>query len=65
MSNQLAKKKAAKRGRPTTGEDKMEVGMTLRVPKELREQARAKSHRTGISVSFVVRKRLEEWVADE
>jgi len=69
MAKQTAKKQTTKqttkRGRPTTGEVKMGVGMTLRVPKELRDAATAKSKRTGVAVSFVVRKSLEEWVASD
>ncbi len=64
MAKQAANK-TSKRGRPTTGEEKMGVGLMIRVPKELRDEARAKSHRTGIAVSFVLRKRLEEWVASD
>jgi predicted DNA-binding protein len=41
----------------------MDVNLSLRMPRELRDAAMARSKRTGVSVAFVVRKRLEEWVA--
>ncbi len=65
MAKQTATKQTTKRGRPTTGNEKMGVGMTLRVPKELRDAATAKSKRTGVAMSFVVRKCLEEWVVSD
>ena len=49
--------KAKKRVRPT----QMPVVLT----KELHEKVIDKSKRTGVSVSFFVRKALEEWVNDK
>jgi hypothetical protein len=43
----------------------MDVSLTVKLPSKLRDKARDKSEKTGISLSFIVRKGLEEWVTDE
>ena len=40
----------------------MNVALSVKLPRELRDKAAAKSEETGISISFVVRKALEDWV---
>lgn len=36
--------------------------ITVKVPKSLYNEARKRSDRTGVSVSFVVRKALSDWL---
>jgi LDH2 family malate/lactate/ureidoglycolate dehydrogenase len=65
MIKQTAKKKASKVGRPLKGDSPMDATVTIKVPGELRDAATEKSKRTGVSVAFVLRSRLEQWVADD
>jgi LDH2 family malate/lactate/ureidoglycolate dehydrogenase len=65
MIKQAAKKKASKVGRPLKGEKAMDATVTIKVPGALRDAATERSKRTGIGVAFVLRKRLEEWVASD
>lgn len=37
--------------------------ISFRLPEDLLEKVRQKSEETGVPMSFVVRKALEEWVA--
>lgn len=39
--------------------------LSVRLPKELYEKAKAKSKRTGVTLAFVVRKALENWIEPE
>jgi hypothetical protein len=65
MVKKMAKKKASKVGRPLKGAAPMDATVTIKVPRELRDAATEKTKRTGIGVAFVLRKRLEEWVASD
>ena len=38
------------------------VTISIKVPKSLYDEARRRSDRTGVSVSFVVRKGLRDWL---
>jgi predicted DNA-binding protein len=49
----------------TTTEKEMDVSLTVKLPSKLRDKAREKSEKTGVSLSFVVRKAIEEWVTDD
>ncbi len=49
----------------TTTEKEMDVSLTVKLPSKLRDKAREKSEKTGVSLSFVVRKAIEDWVASE
>ncbi len=40
----------------------MDKSISVKVPIELLEKARKKSAESGVTLSFVVRKALEEWV---
>ncbi len=65
MVKQAAKKKANKVGRPLKGDSPMDATVTIKVSRVLRDAAAMKTKRTGIGVAFVLRKRLEEWVASD
>lgn len=41
---------------------KYTVPVQVRIPYDLHEKAKAKSKETGTTISFIVRKALEEWV---
>ena len=43
----------------------MDKSISVKVPSGLLEKAREKSEKTGVSLSFVVRKAIENWTADE
>ncbi len=43
----------------------MDTVITIKIPKELRREARIKSAHTGIALSFVVRRAIEAWVRGE
>jgi predicted DNA-binding protein len=47
----------------TNTDKEMDVSLTVKLPSALRDKAREKSENTGISLSFVVRKAIEEWVS--
>jgi predicted transcriptional regulator len=49
----------------TTTEKEMDVSLTVKLPSKLRDKAREKSEKTGVSLSFVVRKAIEDWVTSE
>jgi hypothetical protein len=40
----------------------MDASISVKLPKKLLEQARKKSSETGVALSFVVRKALEDWI---
>jgi predicted DNA-binding protein len=40
------------------------ASISVKLPPELLEKARQKSESTGVPISFVVRKALEEWTAE-
>jgi predicted DNA-binding protein len=40
----------------------MDASLSVKLPKELLEKCRKKSDETGIAISFIVRKALEEWI---
>lgn len=42
----------------------MDAMLSIKLPSELLEKARAKSKQTGVVLSFVVRKSIEEWVRE-
>lgn len=65
MVKKTAKKQSAKRGRPPQAGNGLDVALSTKLPKDLRDAANAKSKRTGVPVSFVIRKRLEEWIKEE
>jgi predicted DNA-binding protein len=46
-------------------EKEMDVSLTIKLPSALRNKARTKSENTGVSLSFVVRKAIEEWVTND
>ncbi len=46
-------------------EKEMDVSLTVKLPAALRDKAREKSEKTGVSLSFVVRKAIEDWVTSE
>ncbi len=48
-----------------TRERQDKVAISLEVPRQLRDEARQKSQATGISITFVLRQALEQWVADK
>jgi predicted DNA-binding protein len=39
--------------------------MTVRLPPDLHEKARAKSARTGVAIAFIIRRALENWVKED
>ncbi len=43
----------------------MERRLSIRIPAELHDKARAKSQETGITIAFIVRKALERWVESD
>ncbi len=43
----------------------LNAALTIRVPQDLLEQARAKSDKTGVTLSHIVRQALEEWVEEK
>jgi predicted DNA-binding protein len=49
----------------TETEKEMDVSLTIKLPSALRNKARTKSENTGVSLSFVVRKAIEEWVTND
>ncbi len=49
----------------TNTEKEMDVSLNVKLPSKLRDKARDKSKRTGVSLSFVVRKAIEDWTASE
>ena len=49
----------------TNTEKEMDVSLTVKLPSTLRDKARAKSDSTGVSLSFIVRKAIEEWVTND
>jgi predicted DNA-binding protein len=65
MVKKTAKKQSAKRGRPPQAVNGLDAAVSIKLPKELRDAATAKSKRTGVAMSFVVRKCLEQWVASD
>lgn len=44
---------------------KYTIPFQVRIPYDLHEKAKAKSERTGTTLSHVVRKALEKWVEEE
>ena len=42
----------------------MDASVSIKLSSEVLEKARAKSKETGVTLSFIVRKALEEWVKD-
>ena len=40
----------------------MDARLSIKLPTDLLEKVREKSAQTGISISFIVRKVLEDWV---
>jgi len=40
----------------------MDVSISVKLPRQLRDKANQKSEKTGVSISFVVRKAIEDWV---
>lgn len=46
----------------TDNKKEMDASISLKLPKPLLEKAREKSKSTGVSISFVARKAIEEWV---
>jgi len=65
MVKKTTKKRATKLGRPLKGDSPMDTTVTIKLPKDLRDAATEKSKRTGVSVAFVLRSRLEQWVASD
>lgn len=51
--------------RKTTGRQAATDAISVKVPPDLLKKVREKSAETGVPISFVVRKALEEWVVDE
>jgi predicted DNA-binding protein len=48
-----------------TAKDKeMDVSVTIKLPADLRREARLKSADTGVTLSFVIRKAIEAWVKE-
>jgi predicted DNA-binding protein len=43
----------------------MDKSISVKVPAELLEKAREKSANTGIALSFVVRKAIEDWINEK
>jgi predicted DNA-binding protein len=43
----------------------MNKSISVKLPDDLLEKARDKSANTGVALSFVVRKALEDWVREE
>ena len=39
--------------------------LLTKLPDDLHQKAKEKSKRTGVSISFIVRKRIEEWVSEK
>lgn len=57
-------KTPSKLGRPLKDET-MDVALSFKLPLALRDAAQVKSRNTGIAISFVLRKALEEWLEGE
>lgn len=43
----------------------MDASISVKLPSDLRDKAREKSEKTGVSLSFIVRKALEDWINEE
>jgi predicted DNA-binding protein len=43
----------------------MDKSISVKVPTELLQKAREKSANTGIALSFVVRKAIEDWINEK
>jgi predicted DNA-binding protein len=48
-----------------TKDKQMDSALSIKLPLELREKAAAKSKKTGIALSFVIRKALEDWLKED
>jgi predicted DNA-binding protein len=46
----------------TQPEKQMDANVSLKLPQELLDKARAKSKDTGVSISFILRKAIKDWV---
>ncbi len=57
----MATKKTTK-NKETIRDKEMDVSITIKLPANLRREARIKSAQTGITLSFVLRKAIEAWV---
>ena len=44
-----------------SGASDKDKALSVRVPSDLLEKARDKSKRTGVSISFIIRRALKEW----
>ncbi len=44
---------------------KYAIPVQVRIPFDLHEKAKAKSQETGVTLSHVIRKALEEWVEEK
>ncbi len=42
----------------------MNSSLSIKIPSEMLDKARAKSKQTGVTLSFVVRKAIEDWLAN-
>lgn len=45
-------------------EREMDVSISVKLPSTLRDLSRQKSERTGVPLSFIVRRALEDWIND-
>ena len=43
----------------------MDVAISVKLPRYLRDKANQKSEKTGVSISFIVRKAIEDWVNED
>jgi predicted DNA-binding protein len=57
----MATKKTTK-NKETARDKEMDVSITIKLPANLRREARIKSAQTGVALSFVVRRAIEAWV---
>lgn len=51
-----------KKGKP---KKEMDKSISVKVSSDLLEKARQKSEETGVSLSFIVRKAIEDWVNEK
>lgn len=46
-------------------QSEMDARLSIKLPSELLNKAREKSAKTGVSISFVVRKAIEGWIKEK
>ncbi len=46
-------------------EKQMNAALSIKLPLELRDKAVEKSKKTGVALSFIIRKALEDWLNED